>query len=69
MELTNKNYLIIYVVFMALFFAGSYFIVYSFFEKKVQFRSFEDCISIVSDKTQNWVTRKGTIDYCVEQTR
>lgn len=68
MEPTNKNYLIACVVFLTVFFTGSYFIIGSFFEKKVQFRSFEDCVSIVSDKTQNWVTRKSTIDYCTEQT-
>lgn len=64
METNIKNQLIV----LALFFVGIYFLVNHFFEKKVQFRSFEECLSATSDPTANWITKKDTIDYCNEQT-
>jgi hypothetical protein len=41
--------------------------IYSFYIKKAQFRSFEECVSVVSDPLSNWITRKGTLKYCIEE--
>ena len=57
------------LVFLALLFVGGYFLINHYFEKKVQFRSFEECLSVVSDPMANWMTRKGTIDYCKDETQ
>ena len=69
MEANTKNRLIVCLIFTALFFVGAYFLVNYYFEKKIQFRSFEECLSVVSDPSSNWITRKGAVDYCNEQTR
>ena len=69
MELNTKNHLITCLIFTALFFIGAYFLVNYYFAKQVQLRSFEECLSVVSDPAANWITRKGTVDYCKEQIR
>lgn len=58
-----KNYLI-HTMLLVLFFVSGYFLINHYFEKKIQLRSFEECLSVVSDPMANWMTRKGTIDYC-----
>lgn len=45
----------------------SYFAIDYVFSKKIQFREFEECISIASDVSSNWITRKDTIKYCSDQ--
>lgn len=69
MELNTKKHWIVCLIFTALFFVGVYFLVNYYFEKKIQIRSFEECLAVVSDPVANWITRKDTIDYCREQTR
>ena len=43
------------------------FIIKKNFEKKIEFRVFEECISVVSDPASNWMTKKNTIDYCKKE--
>ena len=69
METAAKHPLIISVVFAVLLFSSSYYLINYYFEKQVQYRSFEECLSVVNDPMASWMTRKGTIDYCKAETR
>jgi len=59
----------IHLVFLVLFFVGGYFLINHYFEKRIQLRSFEECLSVVSDSMANWMTRKDTVDYCKNETQ
>ena len=57
-----------YIIFIALIIFGVYFITNNYFENKIKFRAFEECLSVVSDSNSNWATRKDTINYCKKET-
>ena len=69
MEFRTKGHLFVITALLGFFFVGIYFLVNHYFEKKMQMRSFEECLDVVGDETANWITRKETVDYCKEQTR
>lgn len=66
MKILKENWLSILVI-MALTALVAYFIIDNYFTKKVQFRAFEECVSVVNDSSSNWNTRKDTIKYCIEE--
>ncbi len=58
-----------WIIILALLILGIYLSINYYFIKKIQFLSFEECLSIVSDKGSNWETRKDTIKYCNLETQ
>ena len=56
------------IVIILSIFLGVYLMINIYYEKKVRFRSFEECLSSVSDSNFNWMTRKDSIKYCKEET-
>lgn len=68
MKILKENGLSILIIIL-LVFLGSYLILSSYFSKKIQFSVFEECMSAVRDPLSNWITRKGTVKYCIEQTQ
>lgn len=45
----------------------SYLSICYLYNKKTNLRAFEECLSTVTNEG-NWNTRKGTVEYCLEQT-
>jgi len=43
-------------------------IIYSYFNKKIVYRTFEECLTTIINEG-NWNTRKGTVEYCIEQAK
>lgn len=38
-----------------------------YFEKKAEYRSFEECLAVTSDPSTAWDTRRDTTTHCWEQ--
>lgn len=61
----KENWFGVFIL-VILFISGIYFINH-YFEKKIEFRSFEECLSTTSNLSSNWLTRKATIDFCLKE--
>mgnify|MGYP001590446540 CR=1 FL=1 len=67
MKNIRENLLLIIIITLAVILAG-YLITYSYFNKKTKFRAFEECLTTITNEGV-WNTRKGTIEYCIEETQ
>lgn len=63
---TGKLFGIILVLIVVI---SPYFIINHYFDKKKQFRAFEECVAVVSNPIANWDARKITVSYCWDQSR
>lgn len=64
----EKHTVVFSIVLIAMIVVGTSFTVNNYFEKKIIFRAFEECLSVVSNTDSNWITKKETINYCKKET-
>jgi YbbR domain-containing protein len=66
MKTFKENWLSILIITLLLALVA-YFVICNYFDKKTQFRAFEECLTTITNES-NWTTRKDTVKYCIEQT-
>lgn len=64
-----KNNVILVIVFVVLLTISGYLLINYHFIKSVQLKTFSECLSVVGDAGNNWVTHNETINYCHTETK